>query len=148
MCFFLHLGCAHKNPIRTSNITEQDNPLIGTWVLVSSNNTSPEGEYYILDQSNTRQMKILNPTHFMFIQENIETGDKEFVSAAGGRYEVDGNTYVEALDYASWENYKDSNAVFTWKMEDGKWYHKGVLNSPNGDHFFIEEVWERVNEDQ
>lgn len=138
----INFGCSK----RTTSSLSDTNPLIGTWVLVSSNNTSADGEYEILDRSNTRQMKILNPTHFMFIQEHIGSGEKEFTSAAGGTYEIDGNTYVENLDYASWEDYKDSNAVFTWRLEDGKWYHKGVLNSPDGEKFFIEEVWEKVEE--
>jgi hypothetical protein len=92
-------------------------------------------------------MKILNPTHFMFIQETIAGGEREFASAAGGRYELNGDTYIESLDYASWEDYKDSQAVFTWRLDGGRWYHKGVLNSPDGNKFLIEEVWERVDVD-
>lgn len=123
-----------------------NNPLIGTWKLISSNNSSPEGEFFRLDSSNTRQMKILNPTHFMYIQERISGNDREFLSAAGGRYELKEGTYTELFDYASWEDYKDTEAVFTWRIDGNMWYHKGVLNTADGENFMIEEVWERVIE--
>lgn len=140
-----NFSCARRT---TGVLPDAENhPLVGTWILVSSNNSSPGGEFFRLDKTNTRQMKILNPTHFMFIQENINGDDYEFESAAGGRYELDGNTYIETLDFASWENYRNSYAVFTWRLEDGKWYHTGVLNQPDGEKFLIEEIWERVDTD-
>jgi hypothetical protein len=119
----IFMGCATRNTRQGFN-TEPENPLIGAWTLVSSNNTNPEGEYVIFDKTNTRQIKILTPDHFMFITERIENGEKKFASAAGGRYELDGRTYIEYIDYASWEDYV-----------------------PDGENILIEEVWERVEDD-
>jgi hypothetical protein len=123
LIIFFYSGCATRTA--GSLPVANNHPLVGTWVLVSSNNSSAEGEY----------------------QETIAGGEREFVSAAGGRYELNGDAYIESLDYASWEDYKDSQAVFTWRLDGGRWYHKGVLNSPDGNKFLIEEVWERVDVD-
>ncbi|CAN5192650.1 hypothetical protein BH23BAC1_BH23BAC1_38940 [soil metagenome] len=140
------IGCATGNSRRMTN-PGPENPLIGAWTLVSSNNTNPEGEYVIFDKSNTRQIKILTPDHFMFITERIENGEKKFASAAGGRYELDGRTYIEYIDYASWEDVRDAKAEFTWRIDNDRWYHTGLIYVSHGENILIEEVWERVSDD-
>ena len=140
------ISCATGNTRQTAN-PEPANPLAGAWTLVSSNNTNAEGEYVIFDKSNTRQIKILTPNHFMFITERIENGKNNFVNAAGGRYELDGNKYIEYIDYASWEDIRDAKAEFTWRIDNDRWYHTGIIYVPQGENILIEEVWERVEDE-
>ena len=121
---------------QTEGGLKSDNPLVGTWKLVSakyggSDFTFPEG---------TTTVKHVTPTQFMWATYD---GEGTVSRAAGGRYTLKGETYEETPEYgisADFDVVKGKPQTFKWKVKGNKWYHDGKLS--NGQT--IEEVWERV----
>jgi hypothetical protein len=68
------------------------------------------------------------------------------VSGAGGTYTVTDDAYTEKVTYGVTDNQQPlvgKTFTFTWKLEGGKWHHKGVLKTDAGEQI-IDEVWERI----
>jgi hypothetical protein len=109
---------------------KQENKLIGTWKVVSSE--LPEGY---------TQLKHVTPAQFMWA---LYDKDGNVVSALGGSYTLKGDTYVEVPEYGVGEDQlkalKGKKQSFKWKIEGNKWHHTGKLSTGQP----IEEVWERV----
>lgn len=119
-------------------------PLEGTWKLISANFTDANGEKSSYDSSQMKQIKILSPTHFIFITEEDKGDSTVFVHSAGGTYQINGNKYKEIIEYASQKDYKKYDTDFTWKVEDDQWYHQGTLTFSDGSKFIIDEVYQKV----
>jgi hypothetical protein len=115
---------------------QSDNPLVGTWKLVSGKYGGQEFKF----PEGSTHIKHVTPTQFMWA-----TYDKDGVvsRAAGGTYTLKGETYEELPEYglsSDFDLIKGKAQTFTWKVEGNKWYHNGKLS--NGQT--IEEVWQRV----
>lgn len=90
--------------------------LIGTWKLLSA--TVIEGRDTVkTDYSADRSfIKIINPTHFAFLQHNLK-GNKDTTSgfaAGGGHWKFSNGAYTEQLEYCSdreWEGHSFSFTV-------------------------------------
>lgn len=120
------------------------NPLVGTWRLLSAKGTDANGNAYAHDDSQAKQLKIITPTHFMFITEIL--GDSAgFANAGGGSYIIDGNKYIEILTTASWKNYDQCKTDFTWKVAGDQFYQDGTLTFADGSQITIHEIWQKVN---
>ena len=68
------------------------------------------------------------------------------VAGAGGNYTTGDGDYTEEATFAIGQNQQGmvgKSFKFTWKIEDGKWYHKGTLKVGNAEQE-IDEIWERV----
>jgi hypothetical protein len=68
------------------------------------------------------------------------------VSGAGGTYTFTDDAYTEKVTYGVTDNQQPlvgKTFTFTWKLEGGKWHHKGVLKTDAGEQV-IDEVWERI----
>lgn len=105
--------------------------LEGTWELVSGQ-PLPEG---------TRDIKMLAGGHFMFAAYNTETGKPLY--AAGGTYRLDGQSYVEHMDFASDKLPADlvgHDQTFTVEVEGDTFTQRGTLS--NGKP--LTEKWKRI----
>ncbi len=72
------------------------------------------------------------------------------IAGAGGTYAVNGDSYSETVSYAVGQNQQGligTTTTFTWKLEGGKWHHKGTLRAGQAKQE-IEEMWERVPEEK
>ncbi len=103
-------------------------PLAGTWELVSATAMENDSVYSTFDSS--RQMiKILNETHFAFLNHALngqEDSTASTFSAGGGTYTLLDSTYTEHLDYfadPAWENH---TFEFTVKIENDTLTQKGI----------------------
>jgi hypothetical protein len=68
------------------------------------------------------------------------------IGGAGGQYQVDDSTYTEAVTYVLTDNSQPmvgKSFKFTWKIEDGKWHHRGTLKAGAAAQE-IDEIWERI----
>lgn len=117
---------------QTSAGTECD--VQGAWEMVDIRVIYPDR--VDRPQHRQRQIKILTPTHFAF---GRQADDPEEVYAGGGRYEVDGNTYTEHIEYHSSAPLVGTAIEFECRVEDDLWYHSGII----GD-FRLEETWRRI----
>jgi hypothetical protein len=107
------------------------NELDGTWELISGQ-PLPEG---------SRDIKMLSDGHFMFAAYDTGTGKPLY--AAGGTYELSGNTYVEHMDFASDRipaALIGHDQSFTIDVEGDTFTQKGTLS--NGKPLM--EKWKRI----
>lgn len=111
---------------------ENESPLAGAWELREATYTTPDTSM-AMEES---MVKILTETHFAFGRQG-----EEGPFAGGGRYEFDGETYTEFVDY-----HIDSEALnetLTFEVElqgDSIWVHRGNI----GENLQLEEVWHRI----
>ncbi|RDC57638.1 hypothetical protein DU508_01360 [Pedobacter chinensis] len=76
----------------------------GTWQLISGT-TIENGSSKITDYTKDFKMiKIINNTHFAFLKHSINPKDTADFDAGGGSYTLNGDQYIEHLEY-----YRDKN---------------------------------------
>ena len=111
--------------------------LIGTWKQVSMKVSGVDNP---IPQTYTTY-KHLTPSGFVWLSYDKISG--RIIRAAGGTYTLNGNTYIETIEYGIGSDYeiiKNSKPSFTANIDGDKWYHSGRL--ANGQT--IDEIWERV----
>jgi hypothetical protein len=129
---------------------EEVSDLVGTWELVSQRNRNDSTRIEL--PPFMRYYKLITPTHFNWVQINME--DNEVYAQGGGTFSLDGNTYTEQLLYHHpvEEALRGLTIPFSIKMENGRWYHTGNLirpvmdgdgNNTSFDTLYIDEVWQR-----
>jgi plasmid stabilization system protein ParE len=114
-----------------------ENPLIGTWKLVSAKYRGRESD--IAERYTIH--KHITPTHYIWV--HVDPNTEEIVMSIGGTYSFTEKTYTEQALYG-FGNWYPSNrnrtSTLSCRVEDNKWHHAGRLD--NG--AMIEEIWERV----
>jgi hypothetical protein len=103
------LSCKQKQSKKTAY--EFANPMIGTWQLLKGT-LIENGDTVITDYTRTISfIKIINETHFAFLQHDTRRGkeyDTSFV-AGGGKYTLKDSIYTEQLEYCNarqWEGHE------------------------------------------
>jgi hypothetical protein len=108
-----------------------DDTLDGTWELVSGQ-PLPAG---------ARDIKMLSHGHFMFAAYDTATGEPLY--AAGGTYKLDGDSYLEHVDFASGKiaaGLIGKDQSFTVEVDGDAFTQKGTLS--NGKPLM--EKWKRI----
>jgi hypothetical protein len=119
---------------------------IGTWRISSATYTNAKMQRETVDQSKHHELKIITPTHFMWITyepDKDNPGKEAFGGAGGGHYTLNGIKYIETLEYASWEGYESNITDFSLRVEGDKMYQMGALSNQEGEKTIIEEEWQR-----
>lgn len=88
------------------------NKIVGTWELVYAETIENE-VLEIKDLNTTRFIKIINDSHFSFVNQGENSSD-EFYGGAG-TYTLNGDDYVETLQFTSLEAFR--NHKFPFKVE-------------------------------
>lgn len=100
-----------------SNVTKT--PLEGTWKLITGT-LIEKGDTVITDYTkNTSFIKIINGTHFAFLQHDLNNGKDSSASfsSGGGSYSLKDSAYTEHLEYCNareWEG-NDFNFIILIK---------------------------------
>jgi hypothetical protein len=116
-------------------------PLVGTWRLVGT--VGGDGQVVPVP-AGFEQYKVVTPEYFMW----TSLQDGAIVRHAGGAAFLDKRAYRERVDYTNGEDFRwfvGRTFEFTWKVADGRWYHRGVLRGDHGEEINVAEVWERVD---
>jgi hypothetical protein len=106
------VSCAKKNSSEIKSVV----PIQGTWKLISGT-LIENGDTTVTGYSkNVSFIKIINDTHFAFLQHDLSKGkDSSAVFVAGGgRYTLADSIYTEHLEYCNdrvWEGNDFSFAV-------------------------------------
>lgn len=113
--------------------------LSGAWRITERANDG-QGELIKIHQSGTRKtLKVLSGTRFHWIA--FDTAEKTFYNTGGGTYTAKNNKYTEKIEFMSKDNNKVGMSLsFDYKLENGRWDHKG--NSSAGKP--IHEIWEKI----
>jgi hypothetical protein len=110
----------------------------GTWKLISTK-YGAEKEFTKYAGKAIR-LKLINNTYFAW----FEVEDGKVNTTAGGPFTLDGNSYIETIQFATGEmkEYLGKPQKFTIKVDGDKFFQAGDLSTG----FHIEENWERVRQ--
>jgi hypothetical protein len=120
---FVLLSCGATNSNTPASTSK---PIAGTWrllkgVLVEKGNTTVTD--FTKDIS---FIKILNDTHFAFLQHSTNKDSAAAFSAGGGRYSLRDSTYTEHLEYCSAREWENHDFTFTITLKGDTLIQHGV----------------------
>ncbi len=121
---FSVFACGVNRQVSNKNQVE----IIGTWQLITGTLIEKNDTITTSYTKNTRFIKIINATHFSFLQHDLTKGknaDSTFV-AGGGKYTRTGNTYTEHLEFCSSRDFEQNDFTFTVSISNDTLIQKGI----------------------
>ena len=103
-------------------------PIIGTWKLYSAT-LIEKGDTTVTDYSKGRSfIKIINNSHFAFIQHDVKQGKDSTASfsSGAGTYELKDKTYTEHLEYCSDRQWEENKFQFTITINNDTLIQQGI----------------------
>jgi hypothetical protein len=103
-------------------------PIAGTWRLLKGE-VIQKGDTAVTDYTkNVSFIKIINDTHFAFVQHDLKKGkDSAAVfSAGGGRYSLTDSLYTEHLEYCSAREWEGNDFSFAITFRGDTLVQRGV----------------------
>jgi hypothetical protein len=122
-------------------------PIAGTWRLLKGVLVE-KGDTTVTDYTkNISFIKILNDTHFAFLQHDLKKGKDSaavFV-AGGGHYSLNGSSYTEHLEYCSAREWEGNDFTFTITFKGDTLIQHGIEKVEGADvNRFNTETYVRV----
>ncbi len=120
------LSCVEKmedKELKPSQIT-----ITGTWKLITGT-LIEKGDTVTTDYTkNVSFIKIINDTHFAFLQHDLSKGkDSAAVfSAGGGSYSLKDSLYTEHLEYCSAREWESHDFPFTMSIMNDTLIQRGI----------------------
>jgi hypothetical protein len=102
---------------------ETKNGIEGTWKMIYAE-TKQGDSIEVKDLSNTDFIKIINASHFAFINQDYNNVENFY--SGGGTYKYQGKQYVETLDFTSVELIRNHEFPFTIKISGDTLIQKGL----------------------
>lgn len=102
--------------------------IIGTWKLLTGT-LIEKGDTTVTDYTkNVSFIKIINDTHFAFIQHDLNHGKDSTASfsAGGGTYTLKDNNYTEHLEYCNARDWEGHDFSFTVEVKNDTLVQRGV----------------------
>jgi len=104
VCFLFSCQSNTESP----KLAVPENPLIGTWQLISGTTITGKDTVNTDYMKNKRFLKIINGTHFSFVGHDLSKGKDSlaFYSSGAGTYTLTDSNYTEHLQFCSdraWE---------------------------------------------
>ncbi len=99
------------------------NAIEGTWKLIYAE-TKQGDSIQLKSFSNTDFIKIINSSHFAFINQDYETVENFY--SGGGTYTYQENQYVETLSYTSVELMRNHEFPFTVRISGDTLIQTGI----------------------
>ncbi len=116
------ISCTGGTPKPTPNLIE------GTWKLITGT-LIEKGNKTVTDYTkNVSFIKIINDTHFAFLQHDLNNGkDSSAVFVAGGgHYSLTDSTYTEHLEFCSARNWEGNDFKFTVTVKNDTLIQTGI----------------------
>ena len=108
-------------------------PIVGTWQLITGT-IIEKGDTVVTDYTkNISFLKIINDTHFAFLQHDLNKGKDSaavFVSG-GGAYSLTDSLYTEHLEYCSARDWEGNDFTFTITIKEDTLIQSGVEKVEN-----------------
>lgn len=122
----IFISCGSKSANKESKTAPK--PITGTWKLLSGT-LIEKGDTVVTDYTkNVSFIKIINDTHFAFLQHN-EKQEKDSAagfSAGGGTYSLRDSLYTENLQYCSAREWEGHDFAFTISLHNDTLIQHGV----------------------
>lgn len=120
-------------------------PLVGTWQMISIKGINADGEKFAIDTTTARETKIITPTHYMLIAQDVQGDSLVFNRSYAGTVQLQGNKYKEVPTQASVQIFDNVKTDFTWKLEGDIFTQSGTFTRPDGKKIVLEAlVFKRV----
>ncbi len=102
-------------------------PIAGTWKLLSGT-LIEKGDTTITSYTkNVSFIKIINDTHFAFLQHDLHKGkDSAVFVAGGGRYSFNDSLYTEHLEYCSAREWEGNDFPFSITINNDTLVQRGI----------------------
>jgi hypothetical protein len=103
-------------------------PIEGTWQLITGT-LIEKGDTVVTDYTkNISFIKIINNSHFAFLQHDLKKGkDSTAVFASGGgKYTINESLYTEHLEYCSAREWEGNDFKFSYLIRNDTLVQKGV----------------------
>lgn len=107
---------------------ETKHPIEGTWQLITGT-LIEKGDTTITDYTkNISFIKIINDSHFAFLQHDLKKGkDSTAVFASGGgKYMINDSLYTENLEYCSAREWEGNDFKFNYVIKNDTLVQKGI----------------------
>lgn len=104
------------------------NPIMGTWKLLTAT-VIEKGDTIVTDYTkNVSFIKIINDSHFAFIQHDLNKGkDSAAVFSAGaGTFVLNDSLYTEHLEYCSAREWEGHDFTFTVSISNDTLVQSGI----------------------
>ncbi len=108
--------------------TPTPKPIIGTWQLVTGT-VIEKGDTTVTDYTKKISfIKIINDTHFAFIQHDLNKGKDctAVFASGGGRYSLTDSLYTEHLEYCSDREWEGNDFTFTIAIKKDTLIQSGI----------------------
>ena len=116
-------------------------PLIGTWEMVTIKGINANGEKFSSDTSAIREIKIITPTHYMLIAQDVEGDSLVFNRCYAGTVKIDGEGYIEIPIVSSVPIFDNVKTDFKWKVVGDRFIQSGTLIRPDGSQCRETDSW-------
>lgn len=116
---------ACQNPA-TNNAQTNFNPLIGTWKLIEGRLVENGQTTVTRYTGDTSFIKVINPTHFAFLQHDNKKDSTGFFSAGGGHYTLKDSLYTEHLEYCNARAWEGNEFEFTVRIKGDTLIQSGI----------------------
>jgi hypothetical protein len=122
---FLLISCGKGTRDTTTQPTS--NQITGTWQLVEAT-IIDKGDTTVTDYTKGISfIKIINETHFAFLQHDLTKGkDSAVFVSGGGPYSLKDSVYTEHLEYCSAREWEGNDFAFTIALKGDTLIQKGV----------------------
>jgi hypothetical protein len=123
----LFVSC--NNRITKTVSKPEDLPITGTWQFILSTTIKHKtNDTSVADfRVNKSGIKIINSTHYAFLLHDLTKGkESPYFVAGGGRCSLEGNKYIENLDYCSGRKYENLKVEFTAMIQNDTLTLRGV----------------------
>jgi hypothetical protein len=103
-------------------------PITGTWKLLTGT-LIEKGDTVITRYATDKSfIKIINQTHFAFLQHDLAKGKDSTASftAGGGRFTLKDSTYTEHLEYCSAREWEGHDFPFTIRIHNDTLIQSGI----------------------
>lgn len=117
-------------------------PLEGTWELIKGTTIQNGDTVNSNYTANTTFIKIINDTHFAFLQHNQnKSKDSSVFVAGGGKYTLNDSSYTEHLEYCIDRDWEGKDFNFIINIKNDTLIQKGIekVESKNINRINIEE---------
>jgi len=103
------------------------NRIVGTWKLLTGT-TIEKGDTTVTDYTkNMSFIKIINDSHFAFLQHDLNKGkDSSVFVAGGGPYSLIDSSYTEHLQYCSAREWEGNDFSFTVSISNDTLIQQGI----------------------
>jgi hypothetical protein len=104
------------------------NAIAGTWKLITGTLVE-KGDTTVTDYTSAKSfIKIINSTHFAFLQHDLANGKDSTASfsAGGGRYTLKDSIYTEHLEYCSAREWEGHDFPFSVTINGDTLVQRGI----------------------